>query len=183
MSRLWVTGYRSYELSIFSDQDPKLKVIQNALKRKLIEKVESGTTWVIAGPQLGTEQWALELANELKVDYPELQTALMFPFSDFGKQWKEEKVEKLALIKAKVDFFANVSENLYQNPQQLRNYQNFMLNHTDEALLLYDDEHAGKTKFDLNAIRSFQEHNSYNVETIDFYDLEEESMLYEEKDE
>ncbi|MCZ3394370.1 DUF1273 domain-containing protein, partial [Enterococcus faecium] len=28
-----------------------------------------------------------------------------------------------------------------------------------------------------------QEHNSYNVETIDFYDLEEESMLYEEKDE
>ncbi len=48
MSRLWVTGYRSYELSIFSDQDPKLKVIQNALKRKLIEKVESGTTWIIA---------------------------------------------------------------------------------------------------------------------------------------
>jgi uncharacterized phage-like protein YoqJ len=183
MSRLWVTGYRNYELSIFSDNDPKLKIIKNALRRKLIEKIESGTTWVIAGPQLGTEQWALEIASELKVEYPELQTALMFPFAEFGKQWKDEKQEQLALLKAKVDFFANVSDNPYQNPQQLRNYQTFMLNHTDEALLLYDDEREGKTKFDLTAIQSFQENNSYNVETIDFYDLEEEATLYEEKNE
>ncbi|WP_281510461.1 SLOG family protein, partial [Lactobacillus taiwanensis] len=30
MKRLWVTGYRSYELSIFSDKDPKLAVIKYA---------------------------------------------------------------------------------------------------------------------------------------------------------
>lgn len=31
MKRLWVTGYRSYELSIFSDKDPKLTVIKYTL--------------------------------------------------------------------------------------------------------------------------------------------------------
>ena len=32
MSRLWLTGYRSYELGVFGNEDPKLKVIQYALK-------------------------------------------------------------------------------------------------------------------------------------------------------
>jgi uncharacterized phage-like protein YoqJ len=183
MSRLWLTGYRSYELSIFGEKDPKLVVIKNAIKRKLIEKIESGTNWIISGPQLGVEQWTLEVANELRKDYPELQTALMCPFSEFGNQWKDDKKEQLALLKSKVAFFANVSEQPYQSPQQLRNYQTFMLEHTDEAVLLYDDEHEGKSKFDLIAIQKFQESHSYNLETIDFYDLEEEANLYEEKDE
>lgn len=182
MSRLWLTGYRSYELSIFTDTDPKLKIIKNALRRKLIEKIETGTTWVISGPQLGVEQWGLEIANELRKDYPELQTALMLPFANFGSQWKEDKIIKLNSIQSTVDFQANVSDDSYKNPQQLRNYQTFMLNHTDEAVLVYDDEHEGKTSFDLKAIQKFQESHSYNLETIDFYDLEEESNLYEEKD-
>ncbi len=40
MSRLWLTGYRSYELGIFSDSDPKLKVIKFTLKNRLIEKLK-----------------------------------------------------------------------------------------------------------------------------------------------
>ena len=28
--RLWVTGYRSYELGTFGDKDPKIKVIKYA---------------------------------------------------------------------------------------------------------------------------------------------------------
>lgn len=28
MQRLWVTGYRSYELSVFGENDEKLKVIK-----------------------------------------------------------------------------------------------------------------------------------------------------------
>ncbi|KRN95144.1 DUF1273 domain-containing protein [Pediococcus stilesii] len=183
MSRVWLTGYRSYELSVFSDTDPKLQIIKSAIKRKLVEKIETGTSWVISGPQLGVEQWGLEVANELRKDYPELQTALMFPFADFGQQWEEDKLEKLTQLKSAVNFTANVSEDSYKNPQQLRNYQTFMLNHTDEAILVYDDEHEGKTSFDLKAIQNFQEKNSYNLETIDFYDLEEESNLYAEKDE
>lgn len=27
MQRLWVTGYRSYELNVFGDRDPKITVI------------------------------------------------------------------------------------------------------------------------------------------------------------
>lgn len=30
--RLWVTGYRAYELNVFGSNDPKLKVLKTSLK-------------------------------------------------------------------------------------------------------------------------------------------------------
>lgn len=32
MKRAWITGYRSYELNIFKDNDPKVQVIKEVLK-------------------------------------------------------------------------------------------------------------------------------------------------------
>ena len=42
MKRLWVTGYRSYELSIFSDKDPKLTVIKYTLTNYFKSLLEEG---------------------------------------------------------------------------------------------------------------------------------------------
>ena len=58
-----------------------------------------------------------------------------------------------------------------------------MLEHTDEALLLYDSEREGKTKYDLMAIQRYQNQNAYDLTTIDFYDLEDEANAYAENQE
>ncbi len=55
--RIWLTGYRSYELNIFKDSDPKVEVIKNTLKECLIQQMADGLDWVLAGGQLGIEQW------------------------------------------------------------------------------------------------------------------------------
>ena len=39
--RLWITGYSSYELAVFMDYDPKIKVIKNVLKNELTQRVDS----------------------------------------------------------------------------------------------------------------------------------------------
>ncbi len=81
MKRLWVTGYRSYELSIFSDKDPKLAVIKYALNNYFKRLLEEGKIdWVISGANLGIEQWALETAVQLQDEY-DIHTALMTPSS------------------------------------------------------------------------------------------------------
>ena len=79
--RLWVTGYRSYELGVFANNDPKVKVIKYLLKKHFEQKFNDGLEWVITGGQLGVEQWAAEAAIELKEEYPELKVSLMYPFS------------------------------------------------------------------------------------------------------
>ena len=181
MKRVWITGYRSYELSIFNDKDPKLIIIKEALKHKIIEKIEDGAEWFLAGPQLGTEQWGLMVCNDLKSEYPKIKTALMMPFANFGQQWNENNTIKLSNLKQKVDFCDSIIKQDYQSPQQLRNFQTFMLNHTDEALMLYDPEKEGKSHYDYQAIQRFQAHHEYNLDLIDFYDLQEEAELYNEK--
>ncbi|MCG0883489.1 hypothetical protein IMAU10574_00817 [Lactiplantibacillus plantarum] len=47
MSRLWLSGYRSYELNVFGDQDDKLKVIKFALTNYLTTQIEDGMDWLI----------------------------------------------------------------------------------------------------------------------------------------
>lgn len=66
MKRLWVSGYRSYELGVFGETDEKLKVIKYSLKKQLTQYLDDGLEWVITGGQMGIEQWSLQVAIELK---------------------------------------------------------------------------------------------------------------------
>ncbi|MFD1318588.1 DUF1273 domain-containing protein [Loigolactobacillus zhaoyuanensis] len=181
--RLWVTGYRSYELGVFSANEPKLKIIKAALQAELIAQFDQGLDWVISGGQLGTEQWSLEVATTLKKDYPELQTALMLPFADFGKNWNEANQTALVALQGQVDFSAAVSDKPYHSPKQLRNYQEFMLKHTDGALVLYDDTAPGKTHFTVDAIRRYQQKHDYALSLIDFDNLQDTANNYQEEQE
>lgn len=180
MSRLWLTGYRSYELGIFGTEDPKLLVIKATLKKFLIEKIESGVDWLITGGQLGIEQWGVEVALALKPTYPELKVAMMTPFAQFGSQWNEHNQAVYAQLASQVDFHQAVSRQPYHGPQQLRNYQEFMLTHTDAAVLVYDLEDPGKPKYDYRAIAQYRERHPYPVTLIDMDWLQESANEYQE---
>ncbi|KRM72669.1 DUF1273 domain-containing protein [Lacticaseibacillus brantae] len=178
LSRLWLTGYRSFELNVFGDKDPKLVVLEYALTNSLRVFLDDGLEWVISGGELGIEQWGLEAATKLKADYPKLQTAMMLPFSDFGNRWSENNQAHLAQLKLQVDFTASVSQQPYQNPSQLHQYQDFMLQHTDGALMVYDPEFPGKAKYQYDAILRYQEHHDYPFTQISMSDLEEAAQNY-----
>ncbi|AMV61502.1 Hypothetical protein ADU72_2091 [Pediococcus damnosus] len=180
MSRIWITGYRSYELEIFKDDDPKLKVISSVLNDTLKNQIESGANWLITGAQLGVEQWAVNTASELKSTYPEFKIAVMLPFTEFGNQWNESNQAKLSQILTKADFTDSVSHAPYQSPRQLRAYQHFMLTHTDQAILLYDPEHPGKSKYDYDLIQKWRENHPYPLDLIDFDDLQDAANEYAE---
>ncbi|WP_251717355.1 DUF1273 domain-containing protein [Lactobacillus agrestimuris] len=181
MQRIWVTGYRSYELAVFGEKDPKITIIKYALKNYLKSLLEEGEIdWVITGANLGIEQWAAEVAIELRKEYP-VQISIMTPYEEFSNRWNENNQAKFINLKNKVDFFASTSNTPYKSPVQLRNYQNFMLRHTDQALMIYDEEHPGKSKYDYNLIKKYQESNNYPLHLIDFYDLQDIANEYEEE--
>lgn len=182
MRRLWLTGYRSYELNVFKDDDPKVKVIKKVLTERLKGELETDADeyWLITGPQMGTERWGLECGLELQHDYPQLKLALMEPYTDFAQRWNETNQEKLAVIKSKVDFTAPVTGHPYQSPQQLRTYQQFMLTHTDRMLMLYDPEYEGKPKYDYRRAQQFGEEHDYPLSLIDFDELQEAAVEWSE---
>lgn len=176
LSRLWLTGYRGYELNVYQDNDPKLAVIKYSLKNTLQVYLEDGLEWLITGAQLGVEQWGVEVAADLKKDFPNFKIAVMLPFAEFGKQWNEKNQQKLSQILTMADFTANVSEHPYQNPSQLKNYQTFMSEHTDGALLIYDPEAPGKPQYDYDFLKQKTERESnYPLQLIDFYELQDQA--------
>lgn len=180
MQRLWVTGYRSYELNTFDDNDPKIKVIKYALEnffQSLID--DSKLDWIITGANLGVEQWAAEVGVAMRKHYP-IHISIMTPYEEFANRWNEKNQAKFMQLKQEVDFFASTANSPYQNPRQLRLYQNFMLAHTDRALMIYDEEHPGKPKYDFAAIQKWQKSHDYPLELLDFYDLQDIAEEYAE---
>lgn len=184
MKRLWTTGYRAYELSVFDEKNPKVAVIKDVLQKQLRYQLDSTSEdfWLITGPQMGVERWSIESALAIKDDYPQLKIALMEPYADFAARWNENNQARLAAVKAQVDFAGRVSEKKYESPEQLRAYQNFMLHYTDGALLIYDSEREGKTVWDWRAINRYREQNAdYSMRMIDFDELQEAAEEYSER--
>ena len=89
MQRLWVTGYRSYELNVFGDKDPKITVIKYALSNYFKARLDDGELdWIITGANLGVEQWATQAGIELRKDYP-VRVSIMTPYEEFANHWNE----------------------------------------------------------------------------------------------
>ena len=169
---LLVSGYRSFELGVFKDDDPKVAIIKKCLKEEIKSYIEEGVTWILTTGQFGVEQWTIEIVDELKVDYPEIKQGIIFPFIEFGSNWNEKNQMKLTQLKQKVDFVDSVSHQPYKDPSQLKNHQSFMLQKTQAALLVYDPENEGKTKWLYQAILKKQDTGEYDCRLIDFDQLQ-----------
>lgn len=181
MHRIWVSGYRAYELEVFNDDDPKVTVIKSVLKEQLQARLNQSTDtfWLITGPQMGIERWALQVGLKLQSDYEQLKLALMAPYLNVEKRWKAENQAQLSQMRALVDYHACVSNHDYQSARQLRAYQQFMLDHTDELLLIYDPEmennpdKKSKPFWDYQAAKQYAEDHDYPIMLIDFDQLQE----------
>lgn len=172
MRNYYITGYRHYELGIFSDRDERVKVLKQFLKKVEIELLEEGIEWFLFAGNLGIEHDAFMEAVKLKEEYPELRLGVIFPFADFGSQWNENNQLILMDYKEKADFIDYVSHSPYQNPSQLRNHTQFMLQHTEGSMLIYENEHEGKTKFFLSEAEKYQENHPYEIRQYSLEDVQ-----------
>jgi uncharacterized phage-like protein YoqJ len=169
---LYVTGYKSFEIGVFQDNDPKIAVIKNVLKREIIGFLEAGLEWVLVAGNLGTEIWAAEVVAELKNDYPELKLGIIYPFKEFGSNWNEKNQGNLEKIERLADFVDSVSHQTYQSPAQLKMHTRFLLEHTGASLLIYDREYPGKTEYFLKDATLFSEQYPYEIRLITMDDLQ-----------
>lgn len=177
MKNAYLTGYRSYELGIFSNTDAKVAGIAAFMRKREIELLDEGYDWFIFSGQLGVEYYAFLEALKLKEDYP-LKIAVMFPFHDFGSGWSEKNQAVLQHYKADADFVGYVSKENYHSPSQLKRHTQFLLYATECAIVLYDDEVESKTKFFINDALNYQKEHEYKLTVYSLYDLQE--SLYEE---
>jgi uncharacterized phage-like protein YoqJ len=169
---IYISGYRSFELGVFKENDPKITVIKKVLKIELQQLIEEGLEWVLVSGNLGVELWATEVVAELKSEYAELKLGIIYPFREFGQNWNETNQEKKRLAQQLSDYVESVSHQTYQSPSQLKNHTQFLLEHTDGCLLIYDTEFPGKTQYFLNDAQMFQQKHPYEIRLVNMDDLQ-----------
>lgn len=169
---MYISGYRSFELGVFKENDPKITVIKKVLKKEIQQLVEEGLEWVLTSGNLGIETWVTEVVAELKQEYPEVKLGIIYPFKEFGNNWNENNQEKLRMAEQLADYVEAVSHQAYQSPSQLRNHTRFLLDHTDGCLLIYDPEFPGKTQYFLKEAQTYQQDHSYEIRLVSMDDLQ-----------
>lgn len=179
MKNAYITGYRSYELGILSDQDQRIEGLSRFLRKRELELLDEGYDWFIFSGQLGIEYYAFVEAIALKDEGYDLSLAVMLPYTNFGEQWSEKNQWKLNEYKEKADFVGFTSNEPYQTPQQLKQHTQFLLYATTGAVVLYDDEVTSKVKFFVNDAQYYKQSHDYELKLYSLFDLQE--SVYEDQ--
>ncbi|WP_088808584.1 MULTISPECIES: DUF1273 domain-containing protein [unclassified Listeria] len=172
MKSIAISGYKNFELGIFKRDAEEAKYIQLALRKKLLSYIDEGLEWVIISGQLGTELWAGEVVRDLKQEY-QVQLAILEPFVEQASNWNEANKLWYEEVVAAADYRAYITERPYENPGQFGMRDQFIIENTEGALLLYDFEKEGSPKFFYERAKHFSEQNEYALTLIDFYELQE----------
>ena len=169
-----VLGYSSFDLGLFNDKDIRLKIIKKAIRRDLEKMADEGLKWLVFTGTLGFEHWVLEVARDMKDDFG-FQLATIFDFETHGENWNEGNQVKLSEFK-QVDFVKYAYPN-YEHKGQLRDYQLFLLENTDGAYLLYDEENETKLKIFYELMKK---KDNYITKRLTFEDLNEVAENFSE---
>ena len=179
IQRLVISGYKAHELGVFDKKHPGISYIKSAITKNLFPLIEEGLEWVIISGQQGVELWAAEVVLQLKNEkYPQLKLAILTPFLEQENSWKEDKQEHYHSILERADFVDSITRKPYQGPWQFRLKNEFLLDHSDGMLLVYDEEKEGTPKYMKEEADKKVETGGYHLLLITAYDLQ---LLVEEE--
>lgn len=168
---VYVTGYKSFELNIFKDDAPEVRYLKQFIAHKLEQLIDEGLEWVLIQGQMGIELWTAEVVLALKADYPELKLAVITPFLEHTAKWNEQNQAKYQEIISQADFVDSIFHQPYQGPFQFKQADQFMLEHTDQTLLIYDEEQEASPKYFKQMLVDFMEKTNYTCDIVTFDEL------------
>lgn len=172
LKKLTVTGYKAHELGIFQEDHPGVEIIKKALYDQLEVLVQEGLEWIFISGQQGVETWTAEVVWLLQEDYPELQYAVMTPFLEQEKNWKDPKKEKYQEVLHGADFVTSLTNKPYEAPWQFVEKNKWFITHSDAALIVYDEENEGSPKYIKQLAEKYMENHDFEMFIIDAYDLQ-----------
>ncbi|WP_099222229.1 DUF1273 domain-containing protein [Listeria costaricensis] len=173
MKSVVVTGYKSFELGIFKKDAEEARFIKEALRRELLTLVDEGLEWVIISGLLGTELWAGEVVSELKWQGYAVKLAVLEPFEGQTGNWNEANQLWASEVLQDADYHAFITKRPYESPRQFEVRDQFLIDHTEGAILIYDLEKEGSPRFFYERAKQAAEMGDYELRLIDFYRLQE----------
>lgn len=161
---LAVSGYKPHELGIFNEKHAYLEYLKMALNKKLRQLIEEyDIHWIITSGQPGVELWAAEGVIEFKKEFPNLKLATLAPFFEQQERWGEPTKQLYEQVWQQSDYKDYISKRKYENPAQLQQKNQFLIDKSDAFLVLYDELTEGTPKYYISCAKKKQEAMDYPV--------------------
>ncbi len=170
---LVVTGYKPMEIGIFKQQDDKVSFIKETIKRRLVTYIDEGLEWVLVSGQMGVELWTAEVVLDLKDEDYAVNLGVIPPFENQQERWPEDLQMIYEEVTMTADFYQPVYNKGYEAPYQFKARDQFLIEHSDACLVLYNEETEGSPRFFLNMAEKAVEKGNYQILYITPFDLEE----------
>jgi len=173
IKKIAVTGYKSYELGIFKENDIKVDYIKKAFKKKLIGLTEEGLEWVILSGQLGVELWTAQSVLEMQVEGHDIRLGVIPPFENQESRWSDEAKMIYEEICSAADFSQPLYKGDYKAPYQFRARDQWIIDKTDGCLLLLDEENPASVGYFEKEAQKAAKRKNYPILLITPFDLDE----------
>ncbi|UFU01265.1 SLOG family protein [Radiobacillus kanasensis] len=170
MKVVTITGYKPFELNIFKASDPRIKIIKETLKRRLIPLIEDGLQWVLVSGQMGVELWTCQVIMDLQDTY-DIKLGVIPPFENQESRWPEPYQLEYEEVCIHADFFQPLYQSEYKGPFQFKARDKWLIAKSDGCLVLTDEEYPGSTAYFLEEAK--QAEKFYMISHITPFDLDE----------
>lgn len=176
MKILTVTGCKPMELNIFNEEDPRIEFIKKAIEKRLINFIEEGLEWVLISGQMGVEMWTAEVILDLKEIY-DIQIGVIPPFENQESRWPESLQHKYEELKFTADFFQPLYNEGYKGPIQFKTRDMWLIDKSDGALLLMDEEQPGTVRYFFGTAKQAENYPIYMITPFDIEEVVEEMRM------
>lgn len=176
IKNLVVSGCKPMELSIFNEEDPRIKFVKRAIEKRLIQFIEEGLEWVLISGQMGVELWTAEVVLGLKEIY-DIQIAMIPPFENMASRWPEALQHKYEELSFTVDFYEPLYQGDYRGPFQFRRRDEWLIDKSDACLLLMDEEYPGSVGYFYNVVKKRDDYPSYFITPFDIEEVVQEIQM------
>lgn len=149
----------------------KFPNLKKFIAHKLEQLLDKGLEWVLIQGQMGIELWTAGVVIHLKESYSDLKLGIITPFFGHTDRWNESNQAKYISIAQQADFVESIHHTEYQGPFQFKQADQFMLDHTDYTILIYDEEQEASPKFFKTMLVEFMEKTNYTCDIVTFDEL------------
>ncbi|HIS29706.1 MAG TPA: DUF1273 domain-containing protein [Candidatus Avamphibacillus intestinigallinarum] len=173
MKNVTLTGYKSFELGIFNEEDERIIFIKKAIEKKLLQLIDEGLEWVLISGQYGVELWSGEVVLALKEQGYELKLGVIPPFEQQESRWPEPVQLKYHNVMAAADFSKPLFKGEYKGAFQFSQKNKWLVDKTDGCLMLLDEENHGSVRYFYEIAQEAAEQKGYALHFITPFDLDD----------
>lgn len=139
MKTVVITGHKKQEVGLWGEKHPAFPYLKMAYQRKMIQAIgEGGAEWFLCSGGQGLELYGARWLVELRKEFRHIKLAMLLPFYNQEKNWKEDAQELYQEVLAQADFVDYISKREYTQPWQLVQKNKYLIDKSDGLITFFN---------------------------------------------